>query len=225
MVGKKSPAVMADENISLSISERIADVLRREIVCAEIDPDAPIKQSHIAVRFNVSQAPVREALGQLTAERYLLHQANRGVRVAPLVAAEVLETANLRITLESELIKAACGLFTAEDEMRIASALRKISKARKVYDLLCANDDFHEAIYRPADRPIALELVVQLRARYSRYLGYMWKHSAHAAVSLEQHNELVALMRSGHRTKASEFLRRHIQASTDAIIACLGNAG
>ncbi|MDP4796303.1 MAG: GntR family transcriptional regulator [Rhodospirillales bacterium] len=221
MVGMKASAVNEVENISLSISERIADVLRREIVSAEVEPDAPIKQSHIAARFNVSQAPVREALGQLTAERYLVHQANRGVRVAPLVAAEVLETANLRITLESELVEAACGRFTIDDEMRIAAALKKISKARKVYDLLCANDEFHAALYTPAGRPIALELVSQLRARYSRYLGYMWKHSAHATASLEQHHELVALMKSGKKSKASDFLRRHIHASTDAIIACL----
>jgi len=221
MVGTSRSTVMSDENMSRSIPDRIADVLRREIVSADIDPDVPIKQSHIAARFNVSQAPVREALGQLTAERYLVHQVNRGVRVAPLVAAEVLETATLRITLECELVKAACGQFTDSDEQHIAAALSDIKNAHTVFDLLSANDAFHTVIYRPAKRPIALELVNQLRARYSRYLGYMWKHSSHATSSLEEHHELVALMRSGQQDKAAHLLRRHIQASTDAIIACL----
>ncbi|MEX0694801.1 MAG: GntR family transcriptional regulator [Rhodospirillales bacterium] len=210
-------------NIAQSISERIADILRMEIISAEIEPDASIKQSHIAERFNVSQAPVREALCQLTAERFLVHQANRGVRVAPLVAAEVLETAQLRITLESELVAAACKRFGVEDEKNVALALKKNAAARTVSELLKANDAFHEALYAPAGRPITLEIVCRLRARYARYLGFMWKHSGHAAASLKEHEELVALIRSARNADAAKLLRQHIQASTDAILTCLKN--
>lgn len=221
MVGTTVKFAASGMNVAQSISGRIADILRMEIISAEIEPDAPIKQSHIAERFKVSQAPVREALGQLAAERFLVHEANRGVRVAPLLQSELKETASLRMTLESDLIVAACKRFTDEDEKHVASALKKNAAARSVFELLKANDAFHEALYAPANQPITLEIVCLLRARYARYLGFMWKHSGHAAASLKDHKALVALIRSGRKGDASKFLRKHIQASTDAITVCL----
>ena len=99
------PSAAARPQIGLqpapSIPERIADALRREIVTAELLPDTPIKQSHIASRFGVSQAPVREALNQLIGEHLVVHHPNRGVRVAPLVVSELEEAARLRIALEA----------------------------------------------------------------------------------------------------------------------------
>jgi DNA-binding GntR family transcriptional regulator len=221
MVGTVVKFESSGMNVAQSISGRIADILRMEIISAEIEPDTPIKQSHIAERFNVSQAPVREALALLTAERFLVHEANRGVRVAPLLQAELEETASLRMTLECDLIVAACKHFTGEDEKHVAAALKKNAAAGSVFELMKANDAFHEALYTPANQPITLEIVCQLRARYARYLGFMWKHSGHAQASLKDHKELVALIRSGQKGDASKFLRKHIQASTDAISSCL----
>lgn len=208
-----------------SISEQIADALRREIVAADIAPDAPIKQSHIAKRFNVSQAPVREALGQLAAERLVVHHANRGVRVAPLIASEVEETAALRILLECDLVRAAAPLFTAADGAALQAAIDDVAAAVGVIDHLRANNAIHDAAFRPAGRPMALEMVQQLRARYARYLGFMWKYSTHAGVSLREHEELLTLLIARQGDAAANLLKRHIQASTDAVITCLKTYG
>jgi DNA-binding GntR family transcriptional regulator len=96
-----------------SISGQIADLLRGEILSAAIGPNQPLKQDHIARRFEVSQAPVREALQQLASERLVVSQLNRGVRVAPLDRSEVEETAALRLKLELDLIELAAKKFNA----------------------------------------------------------------------------------------------------------------
>ena len=204
-----------------SISGQIADRLRGEILSAAIGPNQPLRQDHIARRFEVSQAPVREALKQLASERLVIAQLNRGVRVAPLNRNEVEETAALRLKLELDLIESAAKNFKASDVERAIEALDMISEAADVSELMRANDEFHETIYRPAKRPVTVELARELRARYARYLGFMWQHSGHAQVSLTEHRELLVRLRHGKAREAGELLKKHIQTSTDAIIEAL----
>ena len=205
-----------------SSSGQIADRLRGEILSAAIGPNQPLKQDHIARRFEVSQAPVREALQQLASERLVVSQLNRGVRVAPLDRSEMEETAALRLKLELDLIELAAKKFNASDVNRAREALGKISEAADVADLMRANDAFHETIYRPANRPVTLELVRELRARYARYLGFMWQHSGHARASLTGHREILERLRLGKAREAGELLKKHIKASTVAIVEALG---
>ena len=204
-----------------SISGQIADRLREEILSAAIGPDQPLRQDHIARRFEVSQAPVREALKQLASERLVIAQLNRGVRVAPLDRNEVEETAALRLKLELDLIESAAGNFRTSDAERANEALDEISGATSVLELMRANDNFHEIIYRPAKKPVTVEVVRELRARYARYLGFMWQHSGHAQVSLVEHRDLLDRLRRGRAQEAGELLRKHIKASTDAILEAL----
>ena len=142
-----------------SISGQIADRLRADILSAAIGPDQPLKQDHIARRFGVSQAPVREALKQLVSERLVVAQVNRGVRVAPLDRNEVEETAALRLRLELDLIESAATNFKVEDVERAAKVLNAISGETGVSKLMRANDEFHEIIYRPANRPVTASSV------------------------------------------------------------------
>ena len=204
-----------------SISGQIADRLRADILSAAIGPDQPLKQDHIARRFGVSQAPVREALKQLVSERLVVAQVNRGVRVAPLDRNEVEETAALRLRLELDLIESAATNFKVEDVERAAKVLNAISGETGVSKLMRANDEFHEIIYRPANRPVTASVVRDLRRRYARYLGFMWQHSGHAPASLTGHRDLLDCLRRGKAREAGEQLRKHINASTDAILETL----
>lgn len=204
-----------------SIPDQIADALRRDIVTAEMEADAPIKQSHLAARYGVSQAPVREALNQLISEHLVVHYQNRGVRVAPLVAAEFEEAARLRITLETELVRAAAARFTDENRKVAEAELQRIGEAGKVADLMAAHDAFHDEIYAAASAPIAHEIVRGLRARCSRYLGFMWKRSANAALSYDEHRQLLELVAAGNGGAAAAFMKPHIEGSTAAVLACL----
>lgn len=206
-----------------SISTEIADQLREQILSAEIGPDEPIKQDHIARRFGVSQAPVREALRQLASERIVVSRLNCGVRVASLDRCEIEETSELRLKLEPSLIENAAGNFTGEDLDLASEAIEAISKAKHVAALMRANARFHEVIYRPANQPVTEDVVRHLRSRYARYLGFMWHNSSHADTSLSEHREILDLLRDGKGQSAGVLLRKHISASTDAILSCLND--
>lgn len=207
----------------LTIAEQIADKLRGEIISSEIEPGTPIRQSHIADRFDVSQAPVREALGHLAAEKLVEYHSNRGVRVARLHQDVVCEIAQLRILIETDMIKRATKSFTRENETLAKVAIDDTAKADSTLKQLIADNAFHLAIYQAANQPISLEVLQSLRSRYVQYLGFMWKYSDHAPSSLSDHKQLLSLMVNGKANDAATFLQRHIDASTQAIITCMSN--
>ncbi len=205
-----------------SIAAQIADHLRAAIVTAEIEPGAPVRQDHVARRFGASHAPVREALRQLASEGLVVHTANRGTRAAPLERAEAAEIGALRKKIEPDLARRAAAQFRDTDAQLARRAIDQMADAGDdIATLMAANERYHDAIYRPAGQPIAAALTRQLRARYARYLGYVWKTAGHANVSLDEHVQLLELLVAGDGEASARFLAAHIQATTDAMLPLL----
>src|ERR1700744_409444 len=83
-----------------SIAAQISRVLAARIVAGEIAPGLALRQDHIATEFRASHVPVREAFRRLEAQGLIVSEPRRGVRVAPLDAAIVLEVTKMRAALE-----------------------------------------------------------------------------------------------------------------------------
>jgi DNA-binding GntR family transcriptional regulator len=205
-----------------SIAGEIADSLRIAIVSADIGPNEPIRQDHIARRFDASHAPVREALRQLAAEGLVVHAVNRGTRAAPLEHDEAIEIGELRGKIEPDLARLAAGRFGSDDADRARREIARMADAGDdIATLMEANKAFHDAIYAPAGKPLATALAGQLRARYARYLVYVWRKTGHARVSSDEHAELLDMLVAGDGKAAAGFLSAHIWATTDAILPLL----
>jgi DNA-binding transcriptional regulator YhcF (GntR family) len=74
-----------------SLSEDVADVLRREIYLGLWKPGQRIARDEIASRLQVSRLPVREALIALEAEGLLLTEPHRGTFVARISQEDVVD--------------------------------------------------------------------------------------------------------------------------------------
>lgn len=201
-----------------SIPEEIAAILREEILDGVQPPDAPLRQGHLAVRFGTSQAPIREALRSLEAEGLAVASPNRGVRVAPLGAAEAEELGVLRRQLEPDLAALAAGDPARVDADAARAAIAAMETARDPAALMAANATFHDALYRAANRPITSELVRGLRARFERHLRLMWRSTGHAAISNDEHAEILRLVLAGKGDAVGALMTRHIEHSTAAVL-------
>lgn len=62
--------MMTDENTT--IARRIAGPIAERIISGELQPDAPLRQDHVARAFTSSHVPVREAFRQLEASSLCL---------------------------------------------------------------------------------------------------------------------------------------------------------
>jgi DNA-binding GntR family transcriptional regulator len=87
---------MNSSDESSTMATRIAESIGERIISGALQPDAPLRQDHVAREFNSSHVPVREAFRQLEAQHLVVGVPRRGVRVAPLDENSVKEIAEMR---------------------------------------------------------------------------------------------------------------------------------
>ncbi|HET7709266.1 MAG TPA: GntR family transcriptional regulator [Sphingomicrobium sp.] len=146
----------------------IVDAVREDIAGGRLAPGTPLRQEELADRFGVSRIPVREALRQLEAEGVVTVRANRGAFVRRFTSAELREIYDLRIMLETDLLRRAIARMTNEDIDRIEAGARGGAAGRG--DWRRAQDRaFHQALYEPAGRPLQLAMVLKLRDSIAHY--------------------------------------------------------
>ena len=87
--------------------EQVADYLREGIIAGRFARGTRLKQQEIASLLNTSITPVREALRLLEAEGYVAGDSFKGAIVAPFDIEASTEVLELRIQLETRLVKGA----------------------------------------------------------------------------------------------------------------------
>ena len=95
--------------------EQVADYLRERIISGVFPRGSRLKQAEIAEQLRLSITPVREALKLLEAEGYVSGDSYRGARVVPFDESASGEILNLRLLLESQLVRGALDKVTSQD--------------------------------------------------------------------------------------------------------------
>lgn len=207
--------------------EMVADVVREAIVSGLLRPGQALPQHEIAAELQVSHIPVREALRQLQSEGLVTYQANRGVVVATLDAAEVREVYEIRRVLETAALGWAVPKLTDATLARAAELLAAAEATTDAAEWGRLDVEFHDVIYDLDDRPRMHALIEGYLRRVDRYwnsLGLMLKHRAafeqdHRALllALQRHDHVIALSLLGeHLTRASDLLITELAARSTA---------
>jgi DNA-binding GntR family transcriptional regulator len=87
-----------------SVSRRTAVItqIRRGIVLGTIKPGEKLTESNLSTALGVSRPTVREALNQMSQEGLVIQEPYRGLRVADLDAATVMDMADVRVALDMQ---------------------------------------------------------------------------------------------------------------------------
>src|SRR5579864_6541803 len=110
-----------DDNTT--IATRIAAAIAEQIISGALQPNAALRQDHVAREFKSSHVPVREAFRQLEAQHLVVSVPRRGVKIAPLDAASVREIVEMRAALEVVALRHAASRLTPAHLARIELAL------------------------------------------------------------------------------------------------------
>lgn len=142
-----------------SLSESVADTIAEAISTRALAPGARLVETTLVEKLGVSRVPVREALKVLHAQGIISGGGHRGYRVTafdPQVTQQVME---VRLSLESYLLRDAIinwrngtekldALEPAIERMRASAA------AGSIRNSLVADLEFHRAIRKAANNAI-----------------------------------------------------------------------
>jgi DNA-binding GntR family transcriptional regulator len=198
-----------------SLTSAVADKLREEIIRGTIPEGAQLRQDAIAMQYQVSRIPVREALRQLDAEGLITIVPNRGAIVPALSPTDIEELFTIRALLEPEILKHSIPRLTESDLEEAAVVLRRYEGELQHEDHLFSwgrlNWQFHSLLYSRAERPHFMNIIRNVNnsgERYTRLQLYL-THGIQRAN--EEHHQILELCRQRDVAGACKLLRFHIQ--------------
>jgi DNA-binding GntR family transcriptional regulator len=193
--------------------EQVADFLREGIISGMFERGSRLKQAEIAERLQLSITPVREALKLLEAEGYVTGNSYRGACVAPFDASASEEVLDLRLQLESRLIRGTLQHVTGQDISELQAMNAEFGRAFELGDRAAArgiNYRFHRRLYSIAAMPQTLHFVQILWARYPfDLINAVEGRGKHAAA---EHEEILRALLSGDLPAAMLAMRKHIES-------------
>ena len=129
-MSSSSPAERRLPRATLSV--QIAERIRDDILSGVHAPGAQLHEVEIARAFGVSRGPLREAMQRLVQEGLLRSEPHRGVFVADLTEADLLDVFFVRSTLEAAAIRRiAAGGRRREVAQTLAGIAKRMDQAMR----------------------------------------------------------------------------------------------
>lgn len=182
-----------------SLAEEIADSVAEAIATRHLMPGERIVELTLADQMRVSRVPVREALKVLHAQGIISGGGHRGYRVASFDEGTVRNVVEVRLVLESILLRGAIhnwragtgdlsGLHQAIDRMQTAALLGDRLAS------LAADLDFHRAICLAARNDIAATLWHAIARHVLIIFNREEYRDANLSAIVTQHREFLAFI-------------------------------
>jgi len=207
-----------------SITGQIARALAHRIVTGVLAPGAPIRQDRVAEEFRASHVPVREAFRKLEAQGLVVSEPRRGVRVAPLDPATVMEVTEIRAALEVLALRHAMPKITEADLSAAGAAQSEGEASADISVWEAANRRFHRALVAPCAMPRLMASIDDLHQVSARFLFATWQELEWQPRSDDEHRVILARLRARNVDGAASALERHILAAGQALCRLLATA-
>lgn len=117
---------------SRNLSEKVYDLLRRDILHGELSPGEKLYIDRLSARYEIGALPVREALNRLSSEGLVLHRSHRGFLVAPISMSELEELVKTRIWLETLALRESMRNGDEEWEDALVVSCHRLARTQRL---------------------------------------------------------------------------------------------
>lgn len=195
------------------LREQVKELIIQRILDGTYPPGSRVVESQLAGEFGVSQAPVREALRDLEALRFIETAPYKGARVRDVSAEELGEIYPVRAVLEELAGRAAAPRVTDQTLAQLEEELagmRAAADAGDVHAQLMHDARFHELIIEAAGNQVLLEVWGSLRIEAMTLVSVIKADSDLHAIAA-RHVPLLEALRLRDPELAGKELRAHIE--------------
>ncbi|HWI22478.1 MAG TPA: GntR family transcriptional regulator [Baekduia sp.] len=197
---------------TLTKQERVYARLRERILDGSNGPGYRLVIDSLAVEFNVSALPVREAIRRLEAEGLVTYRPNAGATVAPIDPVVLEEEMTLLAVLEGFATASAAPDITGEDLNRMTALNDEMVTTVEALDALGfrrLNQEFHGVVYDRCPNPSLVTVVRELDDRLALHRRTVFVYIPFRGKdAIREHEELIALLRQHAPAEAIEAAAR-----------------
>ena len=215
----------------VTAADRVLQELLRAIVAGEIAPGTKISEPELAKRFDLSRAPLREALARLERCHLIERIPNAGARVVKLSTQGLLSLYQLRETLEGMACRLAAE-HMADDEIAELRALldqhlstQRVREGESYYQE--AGDlDFHYRVILGSKNEYLINILCdELYHLVRMYRVQLGMNGPRVSRAFDEHKAILNAIANRDGELADLLMRRHIAASRRNIEKQLEHTG
>ena len=201
-------------------SVAVREQIREAILHGDYAPGQRLIEADLCEHFDASRFLVRTALQDLAAQGLIEFQRNKGARVRAVSLDEAVQITEVRMLLEGFIAARAAERVTAEQAealRQIARDMRTAVESGELTHYSALNVALHAMLREMAAHHISSDLLEQLRALTVRHQFTLSLVPGRSAVSLPQHEAIVAAVAVGDADAAQDAMRAHLQSVIDAL--------
>ena len=196
------------------LSNQVKAELLDDILSGKYKPGDRLVESQIAKSMGISQSPVREALRDMVAMRFVEVEPHKGARVRKIDQREVMEIYPVRACLED--LAGQLATDKVIDELKdLEKAVDKMTRAFKNGDARkMAHWDvhFHRTIVEASGNQILMDSwnALMIEARTFVTLSNLIKHRPDLNLA-DWHDPIINALREGDPVNCGAVMRKHVE--------------
>ena len=194
------------------LSDQVKEILLKRILDGEYSPGDRLVEMHIAQEFEISQAPVREALRELEALGFVESEPYRGTRVRAVTKSELTEIYPVRAALEEVAARAAAVRLAGNVEALEAelAAMHAAAEKGELYEEVQHDVEFHRLIVEASGNQVLQDMWRSLRIEARTLISVLKAHIGGYELA-ELHRPVLEALAEGDAEKAGSLLRNHVE--------------
>ncbi|MDP4536795.1 GntR family transcriptional regulator [Alkalimonas collagenimarina] len=205
--------------VPVTAADRVLLEIQRAIVEGEIAAGSKISEPELARRFDLSRAPLREALARLERCHLIERIPNAGARVVTLSPQGLISLYQLRETLEGMACRLAAEMMSDDEISQVQQLLDQHLTTQRVregesYYQEAGDLDFHYRIIIGSKNPYLINILCdELYFLVRMYRVQMGMNGPRVSRAFDEHKAIINAIANRDGELADLLMRRHIGAS------------
>jgi DNA-binding GntR family transcriptional regulator len=195
--------------------------IKQMILSYDLRPGQKLEHQALSDRLGVSRTPVREALGRLTEEGFVVRVPHKGYFVAEITETEAEELFALREYLELYSIERAIKNRTAEDVRKLREILNSYKEAIALgvsRQMFLVDENFHLKIAEIADSGLLKRILTTIFEKIIMKRTVEGISSMSGLSSYQRHLKILKAIEQRDLKQARKQIREHVQAGQAAVL-------
>ena len=204
---------------AITAADRVLVQIRTAIVEGEIPAGTKISEPELARRYDLSRAPLREALARLERSHLIERTPNAGARVVKLSIEGLRSLYQLREELEGLACRLAAEHMTEQEIAEVRALLDQHLSTQRVregesYYQEAGDVDFHYRVILGSKNPYLINILSdELYFLVRMYRVQLGMNGPRVSRAFDEHKAIINAIANRDGELADLLMRRHIAAS------------
>jgi DNA-binding GntR family transcriptional regulator len=208
-------------NVSLPLSQQLANSIRKGIISGELKDGEKISVSIISQMFGVSGSPVKEAFKILQSEGLVVAKPRSGTIISDFATSGIRNLVYIRSALEGVAANFATRCATDEELLELEHLLDGADDAIQGNDLamlISINTDFHRKIRELARNQYLYSLIEQFVAIDLSVREHALEELELKIKGAEEHRLILSSMKERKADEAEAAMISHIRKTVQTVV-------